>query len=60
MELTQIIIRKMIDQPGERMRAIVSVVFDDMLALHDLKIIDRDDRFFCSNAQQNVDGRSVS
>lgn len=46
MELTQIIIRKMIDQPGERMRAIVSVVFDDMLALHDLKIIDRDDRFF--------------
>lgn len=46
MELTKITIRKMIDEPGQKMRAVVSVVFDNVFTIHEIKIIDRDDRFF--------------
>ena len=40
MEITEVKIRKILN---EKVRAVVSVVFDDEFAVHDMKIIRRDD-----------------
>ena len=49
MEITDIKIRKTFDD--KPLKAILSVTFDDCLALHDVKIINADNRFFvpCGN-----------
>lgn len=44
MKITDIKIRKII--PEGRLRAIVSITIDDMLAIHDVKIVQGDTRFF--------------
>ena len=44
MEITDIRIRKMTDEA--KMRAIVSVTFDDELVIHDIKIIQGYDKMF--------------
>ncbi len=44
MEITDIRIRAIRD--GGRMRAAVSVVFDGAIAIHDIKVIEGQDRFF--------------
>ena len=44
MNITNIRIRKMLDDG--RLRAVVSVTVDDMLAVHDVKVVQGDDRLF--------------
>lgn len=45
MEITDIKIRKIFNEEGP-MKAIVSVTFDNQLAVHDIKVINARDRFF--------------
>jgi len=45
MEITDIKVRKLFGDDGT-MKAIVSVTFDDQLALHDIKVINARDKFF--------------
>lgn len=44
MEITDVKIRKLI--PEGRLKAIVSVTFDNMLAVHDIKIVQGEERLF--------------
>lgn len=44
MNITNIRIRKLMDEG--RLRAIVSVTLDNMLAIHDIKVVQGDDRLF--------------
>ena len=44
MEITDVKIRKIISEG--RLRAIVSVTLDDMIAVHDIKVVQGDDRLF--------------
>ena len=44
MQITDVKIRKIIAEG--RLRAVVSVTFDDMLAVHDIKIVQGDERLF--------------
>ena len=44
MQITDIKIRKFFDEGP--MKAVVSVTFDDALAVHDIKVINARDRFF--------------
>ena len=45
MQITDIKIRKLFDDEAP-MKAIVSVTFDNQLALHDIKVINAKERFF--------------
>ncbi len=44
MEITDVKIRKIISDG--RLRAVVSVTLDDMLAVHDIKVVQGDERLF--------------
>ncbi|MDE5564519.1 MAG: septation regulator SpoVG [Oscillospiraceae bacterium] len=44
MEITDIKIRRIVT--GGRLKAIVSITIDDMLAVHDIKVVQGDDRLF--------------
>ena len=44
MNITDIKIRKII--PDGRLRAIISITIDDMLAIHDIKVVHGDERIF--------------
>ena len=44
MQITDVKVRKLFDEGP--MRAIVSVTFDDQLAVHDIKVINARDKFF--------------
>ncbi len=44
MQITDIKIRKIVNEG--KMRAVVSVTFDDELVIHDIKIIQGQDKFF--------------
>lgn len=44
MTITDVKIRKII--PEGRLRAIISITIDNMLAIHDIKIVQGDDRMF--------------
>lgn len=44
MEVTEVKIRRLTDEP--KMRAIVSVTFDGELAVHDIKVIQGQDKLF--------------
>ncbi len=44
MNITDIKIRKII--PEGRLRAIISITIDDMLAIHDIKVVQGDERVF--------------
>ncbi|MBQ8825541.1 MAG: septation regulator SpoVG [Oscillospiraceae bacterium] len=44
MNITDIKIRKII--PDGRLRAIISITIDDMLAIHDIKVVQGDERIF--------------
>ena len=44
MNITNIRIRKIMDEG--RLRAVVSVTVDEMLAIHDVKVVQGDDRLF--------------
>lgn len=56
MQITDIKIRKFFDD-GSPMKAIVSVTFDNQLALHDIKVINARDKFFIvMPSRKNPDG----
>ena len=56
MEITDIRIRKMFDDKGP-MKAIVSVTFENMLAVHDVKVIFARDKYFVvMPSRTNPDG----
>lgn len=44
MEITDIKIRKIITEG--RLRAVISITIDDMIAIHDIKIVNGDERLF--------------
>lgn len=44
MEITDIKIRKIISEG--RLRAVISITLDDMIAIHDIKIVNGDERLF--------------
>lgn len=44
MKITNVVIRKMLNE--ERLKAIVSVTFDDMLVVHDIKVIEGEKGLF--------------
>ncbi len=44
MNITDIKIRKII--PDGRLRAVISITIDDMLAIHDIKVVQGDERLF--------------
>lgn len=46
MEITDVKIRKLITEG--RLRAIVSVTFDNMLAVHDIKVVQGEERLFAA------------
>ena len=55
MVITDIKVRKLFDEGP--MKAIVSVTFDDQLALHDIKVISvRDKNFIVMPSRKNPDG----
>lgn len=54
-EITDIKIRKTFD--GKPLKAVLSVTFDDCLALHDVKVINAGDRYFVvMPSRKNKDG----
>jgi stage V sporulation protein G len=55
MEITDVKIRKIFDEGP--MKAVVSVTFDNALALHDVKVINARDKFFVvMPSRKNPDG----
>ena len=46
MKITEIIIRKAFSDENNALKAIVSIVIDGVLAVHDIKIIDKENKFF--------------
>lgn len=55
MEITNVKVRKLFDESP--MKAIVSVTVDDMLAIHDVKVIYAKDRYFVvMPSKKNQDG----
>jgi len=56
MQITDIRIRKLFNDESP-MKAIASVTFDDLLALHDIKVINARDKFFIvMPSRKNQDG----
>ena len=56
MQITDIKIRKVFSNDGP-MKAVVSVTFDDALALHDIKVINTRDKYFIvMPSRKNPDG----
>lgn len=56
MQITDIKIRKVFSSDGP-MKAVVSVTFDDALALHDIKVINTRDKYFIvMPSRKNPDG----
>jgi stage V sporulation protein G len=53
MEITDVKIRKVITDG--RLRAIVSLTFDNMLAVHDIKIVQGDERLFVAMPSRKDD-----
>ena len=57
MEITDIKFRKLFEDETKPLKAILSLTFDDSLALHDVKIINADNRFFVvMPSRKNADG----
>ena len=55
MTITDIHVRKLYD--NEKMKAIVSVTFDDMLVIHDIKVIQGAEKTFIARpSKKNADG----
>ena len=51
MEITDVKIRKIMSEG--RLRAVVSVTIDDMLAVHDIKVVQGDERLFVAMPSRN-------
>ena len=46
MNITEIKIRKVFNDTGTRLRAVISIVIDSIFAVHDIKVIEGEDRLF--------------
>ena len=58
MKITDIKIRKLCDD--EKMKAVVSVTFDDQLVLHDIKVINGAEKLFIAMPSRKItDGKYV-
>ena len=56
MNITDIRVRK-VSSEGSKMRAIVSVTFDDCFVIHDIKVIEGQDKFFIAMpSRKTADG----
>jgi len=56
MKITEVKIRKLYD--SNRLRAVVSIILDDCIALHDIKVIEGDDRkFVAMPSRKEGDGK---
>jgi len=56
MTITDVNVRKLYD--NEKLKAIVSVTFDDMLVIHDIKVIEGNGKtFIAMPSKKNSDGR---
>ena len=56
MNITDIRVRK-VSSEGSKMRAIVSVTFDDCFVVHDIKVIEGQDKFFIAMpSRKTADG----
>ncbi len=53
MEITDIRIRKII--PEGRLRGIISITLDDLFAVHDIKVVQGDDRLFVAMPSRRDD-----
>lgn len=53
MEITDIRIRKII--PQGRLRGIISITLDDLFAVHDIKVVQGDDRLFVAMPSRRDD-----
>lgn len=53
MTITDIKIRKII--PSGRLRGVISVTFDDMFAVHDIKVVQGDERLFVAMPSRRDD-----
>lgn len=58
MEITDIKIRKILDT--SKMRAIVSVTFDNSLAVHDIKVIESRDKLFLAMPSRQLPNGSFA
>ena len=58
MEITDIKIRKILD--SSKMRAIVSVTFDNALAVHDIKVIESHDKIFLAMPSRQLPNGSFA
>ncbi|MBR5478825.1 MAG: septation protein SpoVG family protein [Clostridia bacterium] len=58
MEITDIKIRKILDTT--KMRAIVSVTFDNSLAVHDIKVIESQDKLFLAMPSRQLPNGSFA
>ena len=54
MEITDIKIRKILTEG--RLRAVVSVTFENFLAVHDIKVVQGDDRLFVAMPSRKDEG----
>ncbi len=54
MQITDIKIRKII--PEGRLRAIISITVDNQLAIHDIKVVQGDERLFVAMPSRKDDG----
>ena len=52
MEITDIRVRK-VNKEG-KMKAVVSVTFDNEIVIHDIKVIEREESLFYRYAQQKI------
>lgn len=53
MEITDIKIRKIL--PQGRLRGIISITFDDLFAVHDIKVVQGDERLFVAMPSRRDD-----
>ncbi len=58
MEITDIKIRKLLD--ASKMRAIVSVTFDNSLVVHDIKVIESADKLFLAMPSRQLPNGSFA
>ena len=56
MTITDIKVRKLL--PTGRLKAIVSITIDDMIAIHDIKVIEGNDRLFVAMPSRRDDSGS--
>ena len=58
MKITDIKIKKTFNNPQDRLKALVSITIDDCLAVHEIKVIQGNDRLFVAMPNRKDDSGS--